>query len=249
MMRCAFFEMKRLPSRVTPRRTSDSISSMSEGGCTTTPQPITQRQPEWRMPEGTECSTYFSRPTTTVWPALLPPWYRTTTLTCGVMTSTTLPLPSSPHCAPTTTMLAIACSCAQLLEVPARLAQDLADVQLALAAAGQLDVEERAGSRARAAHHQNPAHSLGPRVGQRVVEAPADDVAGHRGPQVAQTPGQRQRRRLLGGEGDDEEVGAGQRHRHALRVHHRQEATDVEGEAHGRAVEAEAPQHLIVAAA
>ena len=65
---------------------------------------MTQRQPSWRMPEGIECNTYFSRPTTTVWPALLPPWYRTTTLTWGVMISTTLPLPSSPHCAPITTM-------------------------------------------------------------------------------------------------------------------------------------------------
>src|SRR5919204_3754023 len=104
MMRCAFLEMYRLPSSVTPRCTSDSISSMSEPGSITTPQPTTQRQPLCRMPDGIVCSTYFSRPTTTVWPALLPPEKRTTTLTCGVMTSTTLPLPSSPHCAPITTM-------------------------------------------------------------------------------------------------------------------------------------------------
>src|SRR6266850_1153685 len=78
---------------------------MSEPGSMTTPQPMTQRRPLWRMPDGIVCSTHFSRPTTTVWPALLPPWKRTTTFTCGVMTSTTLPLPSSPHCVPTTTML------------------------------------------------------------------------------------------------------------------------------------------------
>src|SRR5437588_5795343 len=30
---------------------------------------------------------------------------RATTLTCGVRMSTTFPLPSSPHCVPTTTML------------------------------------------------------------------------------------------------------------------------------------------------
>src|SRR5262249_58635047 len=77
---------------------------MSEPGSMTTPQPTTQRQPLWRIPDGIVCSTYFSRPTTTVWPALLPPENRTTTLTWGVMTSTTLPLPSSPHCAPMTTM-------------------------------------------------------------------------------------------------------------------------------------------------
>src|SRR5438034_10267928 len=60
MIRCAFFEMKRLPSRVTPRWTSDSISSMSEPGSTTTPQPTTQRQPRWRMPEGIDWRTYFT---------------------------------------------------------------------------------------------------------------------------------------------------------------------------------------------
>src|SRR5216117_891104 len=81
MIRCAFFEMKRLPSSVTPRCTSDSISSISDPGSTTTPQPMTQRQPGWRMPEGIVCRTYFSRPTTTVWPALLPPANRATTLT------------------------------------------------------------------------------------------------------------------------------------------------------------------------
>src|SRR5439155_701449 len=108
MIRCAFLEMKRLPSSVTPRRTSASISSISEPGSTTTPQPITQRHPGCRMPEGIVCRTYFSRPTTTVWPALLPPAKRATTFTCGASMSTTLPLPSSPHCVPTTTMLGMA---------------------------------------------------------------------------------------------------------------------------------------------
>src|SRR5215467_4616561 len=108
MIRCAFFEMKRLPSSCTPRRTSASISSMSEPGSMTTPQPTTQRQPGCRMPDGIECRTYFSRPTTTVWPALLPPAKRATTFTCGASMSTILPLPSSPHCVPTTTMLGMA---------------------------------------------------------------------------------------------------------------------------------------------
>src|ERR1051325_2595173 len=80
---------------------------MREAGLTTTPQPMMLRRPGWRIPEGIVWSTNFSRPTTTVWPALLPPWYRTTTSTSGAMQSTTLPLPSSPHCIPTTTMLGI----------------------------------------------------------------------------------------------------------------------------------------------
>src|SRR5687768_18051448 len=39
-----------------------------------------------------------------VWPALLPPWKRTTTSAFSAIRSTTLPLPSSPHWAPTMTI-------------------------------------------------------------------------------------------------------------------------------------------------
>src|SRR5882672_676604 len=150
---------------------------MSEPGSTTTPQPITQRQPLCRIPEGIVCSTYFSRPTTTVWPALLPPWKRTTTFTCGVITSTTFPLPSSPHCAPTTTMLGMALPL-RLGEMPLRLLQHVSHRQRTLAAPGQVQRQQRIGRRARAAHHQHVAHALGARVGQRVFQAAADDVAG-----------------------------------------------------------------------
>src|SRR4051812_38006262 len=45
---------------------------------------------------------------TIVWPALLPPWKRTTASACSASRSTTLPLPSSPHWAPTITMPGIA---------------------------------------------------------------------------------------------------------------------------------------------
>src|SRR4051812_25202950 len=45
---------------------------------------------------------------TSVWPALWPPWKRTTTSACSESQSTILPLPSSPHCDPTTTTLAMA---------------------------------------------------------------------------------------------------------------------------------------------
>src|SRR5689334_24923043 len=199
MIRCAFLEMYRLPSSVTPRCTSDSISSISEPGSITTPQPTTQRQPLCRMPEGIVCSTYFSRPTTTVWPALLPPEKRTTTFTCGVMTSTTLPLPSSPHCAPTTTMLGMTTPLRglDLREMLLRMLEHLAHAQRALAAAGQVQRQQLVARRAGAADDQHVARALRARVGQRVLQAAADDVAGHRDAGVAQAAGQRQRGGLL----------------------------------------------------
>src|SRR5689334_23714002 len=55
------------------------------------------------IPEGTRCSTVFLPPITRVWPALCPPWKRTTPWAWSVSQSTTLPLPSSPHCVPMTT--------------------------------------------------------------------------------------------------------------------------------------------------
>src|SRR5688500_11515942 len=44
---------------------------------------------------------------TSVWPALCPPWKRTTMSACSESQSTILPLPSSPHWEPTTTTFAI----------------------------------------------------------------------------------------------------------------------------------------------
>src|SRR5690349_7861311 len=58
-----------------------------------------------RMPEGMRCSTVFLPPITSVWPALWPPWKRTTPCARSVSQSTILPLPSSPHCVPITTTL------------------------------------------------------------------------------------------------------------------------------------------------
>src|SRR5438874_1576846 len=171
MMRCAFFEMKRLPSSVTPRWTSDSISSMSEPGSTTTPQPMTHRQPGCRIPEGIVCRTYFSRPTTTVWPALLPPANRATTLTCGARRSTTFPLPSSPHCVPTTTMLGMAHTSpalGQILEHVLRPLQHLRDRHDALALARQVDDQGLAVARTRAADDQRAGRALARGVGQRL---------------------------------------------------------------------------------
>src|SRR5580692_4130276 len=44
---------------------------------------------------------------TRVWPALWPPWKRTTMSACSDNQSTILPFPSSPHWAPTTTTFPI----------------------------------------------------------------------------------------------------------------------------------------------
>src|SRR5262245_18637269 len=111
---------------------------MSEPGSMTTPQPTTQRQPLCKIPEGIVCNTYFSRPTTTVCPALLPPEKRTTTFTCGVITSTTLPLPSSPHWAPITTMLGMMAPSCGFSEIFTGTLQHLDDRQHALGAAVQI---------------------------------------------------------------------------------------------------------------
>src|SRR3989442_10908298 len=49
----------------------------------------------------------FSPFTTSVWPALLPPWKRTTTSAPAARRSTTFPFPSSPHCVPMMTVAGI----------------------------------------------------------------------------------------------------------------------------------------------
>src|SRR5256884_3433038 len=231
-----------------PRWTSDSISSMSEPGSMTTPQPITHRRPLCRMPEGIVCSTYLSRPTTTVWPALLPPEKRTTTSTCGVMMSTTLPLPSSPHCAPMTTMFLDMSCPSQSLETLGRVREDVGHPEHALAAAAQIEREQLAGGRARAADHQHVAHALRARVIDGFFEPATDDVPSDGRPEIPQPSGQGQRRRLFGREVDDEEIGSRQLDGHLLALHDGQRPRDVEGEADGRTVVAEPPEHVVVAA-
>ena len=57
------------------------------------------------MPLGIRCSAVFTPLITSVWPALWPPWKRTTPCALSVSQSTSLPLPSSPHWVPTTTTL------------------------------------------------------------------------------------------------------------------------------------------------
>src|SRR5215813_198464 len=84
----------------TPAASSSSISATSACGETTTPLPMKQSTSARRMPDGIRCSTVFLPPITSVWPALWPPWKRTTAPMSLVRRSTILPLPSSPHCAP-----------------------------------------------------------------------------------------------------------------------------------------------------
>src|SRR5580700_9042593 len=52
------------------------------------------------MPDGMSDRMVLVPSITSVWPALCPPWKRATAATRSVSRSTTLPLPSSPHCVP-----------------------------------------------------------------------------------------------------------------------------------------------------
>ena len=61
------------------------------------------RCPGRARPPAPRAAPSCSPSTTSVWPALLPPWKRTTSCACGASQSTILPLPSSPHWAPTAT--------------------------------------------------------------------------------------------------------------------------------------------------
>src|SRR6266513_4433178 len=84
-----------------------SISASSAHGSTTTPLPMIDNLPGRATPEGSSANLYSTLPTTRVWPALAPPWKRTTTSARSDSQSTILPLPSSPHWAPTTATLAM----------------------------------------------------------------------------------------------------------------------------------------------
>ncbi len=76
-MMCALAETRSRETS-TPRALSASSSSKSTSRSMTTPLPITGTTPSVRMPEGSRWRAYFTSPTTTVWPALLPPLNLTT---------------------------------------------------------------------------------------------------------------------------------------------------------------------------
>src|SRR6476660_3126822 len=107
MITWALAEMRRLlTSTLRLRRASSSPSSTF--GSSTTPVPITQVLSGWRIPEGIRWNLNSSPSRTIVWPALLPPWKRTIASARSASRSVTLPLPSSPHWAPTITSPGIA---------------------------------------------------------------------------------------------------------------------------------------------
>jgi len=62
----------------TPRAERFASSWKSTSRSTTTPFPMMGVTPGVRMPLGRRWRAYFSSPTTTVWPALLPPLNLTT---------------------------------------------------------------------------------------------------------------------------------------------------------------------------
>src|SRR3954469_13614396 len=107
MIRCALALSLR-PLTSTPRARRSSISAVRTAGSTTTPLPITQVVPGYRIPDGMRWNFHVSPPCTMVCPALLPPWKRMTASARSARRSMTLPLPSSPHCAPTMTVPGIA---------------------------------------------------------------------------------------------------------------------------------------------
>src|SRR5437763_16513954 len=116
--------------------------------------------------------------------------------------STTLPLPSSPHCVPTTTMLGMASS----PEYALWMLEDLAHGQHALRSIRKIHRDGLARPGARVAHDEGLTDALRPRVGDRLLHPAADDIASDRSPQVAEPPRQRQHRGLVSREVDGEEA-------------------------------------------
>ena len=95
-------EMRSRSNTGTPCLMSMALSLNSASSDSTTPLPMKQRTCSRRMPDGISDSTVLCPPMTSVWPALWPPWKRATAAARSVSRSTTLPLPSSPHCVPMT---------------------------------------------------------------------------------------------------------------------------------------------------
>src|SRR5690606_38698794 len=96
--RCASCETQTRPG--SRRAASSSSTATNAHGSTTMPPPRTETGRSCSVPQGRWWSLKTSPPTTTVCPAFAPPEYLTTTSASWARASTTLPLPSSPHCAP-----------------------------------------------------------------------------------------------------------------------------------------------------
>src|SRR5487761_1063878 len=107
-IRVAFSATRRLPGvTLTPLVAIFSISLTSAHGSTTTPLPMIDSLPGRATPDGSRLKRYSTLPMTSVWPALCPPWKRTTTSARSLSQSTIFPLPSSPHWAPITATFAM----------------------------------------------------------------------------------------------------------------------------------------------
>src|SRR4029453_10663205 len=123
--------------------------------------------------------------------------------------STSLPLASSPHWAPTTTMLGMA-TLHETGEVPNGIGEEIArgDEALATPLPARLEVQHAhlVGATARATDHPHPARPPPARIGERVLQPPADDVPRHRRAEVAIAPGDGEGLGLVRGEIDDVEV-------------------------------------------
>ena len=87
-------------SVLTPWACSSSSSARNDFGLTTMPWPMTQVVLGERMPLGISRNLKVCPSVTTVWPALSPPWERTTRSTEPARRSMIFPLPSSPHWPP-----------------------------------------------------------------------------------------------------------------------------------------------------
>src|SRR4029453_12714380 len=121
-----------------PAAARPSSSWTSAIGSTTVPQPMTLFLPGRRTPDGTSWRTKRRSPNTMGGPAFGPPEYRATTSTQGAIRSTTFPFPSSPHWAPTITMLGKGSS-GSGLEDAARGRHQLGERTRELLAAGGID--------------------------------------------------------------------------------------------------------------
>ena len=73
-------------------------------GSITIPSPSTNPHSSRVIPEGSRWNFRTLSPRTTVCPALLPPWNLATHVALSANLSTSLPFPSSPHWAPSTTV-------------------------------------------------------------------------------------------------------------------------------------------------
>src|SRR5262245_46315503 len=154
-------------------------------GSTTVPPPITLFLPGRRTPEGTNWSTKRRSSTTMVCPAFGPPEYRATTSTQGATRSTTFPFPSSPHWAPTITMLGKGAS-GSGLEDTAWCGHQRLESAADLVAAGGVDHAHLAASEPRVIDHYGTHCPDVARVGERFLQGPAHDVPRHGEPQLSQ---------------------------------------------------------------